>query len=338
MNTGLRVSVAVPLHNEEMVLPELIRRTCMVLDSINGGPHQLVLVDDGSCDCTLDILESAAARDSRIVVVSLSRNFGHQTALTAALDFVTGDVTVVMDGDLQDRPEEIPAFLNYFREGYDIVYAQRVKRKEPWYLRLCYFLFYRIASGLCDVPVPLDSGDFGLMSRRVVEELRRMPERQRYIRGLRSWVGFRQTGLLVERSERQAGKTKYGFIKLLKLASDGIFAFSVVPLRAAAGVGLATICIAVVYAVYALYVKFALHQSPPGFTALVLLITFLAGVHLLFLGVIGEYLGRVYEEVKSRPKYVIKKVVCNSDGMGHKYPPENQYQTWVPAATDSQRA
>jgi len=336
VNTGLRVSIAVPLHNEELVLPEFIQRAGMVLDGIDGGPHQLVLVDDGSCDHTLDILENSAAHDSRIVVVSLSRNFGHQTALTAALDFVTGDVTIVMDGDLQDRPEEIPSFLYYFREGYDIVYAQRVKRKEPWYLRLCYFLFYRIAASLCDIRVPLDSGDFGLMSRRVVEELRRMPERHRYIRGLRSWVGFRQRGVLVERSERYAGKTKYSFVKLLKLASDGIFAFSVVPLRAAAAVGLVTICLSVFYAVYAVYVRFGLHRSPQGFTALVLLITFLSGVHLLFLGVIGEYLGRVYEEVKSRPTYVVKKVVRNSDDRINEHSRESQKRRWVVTVTGDQ--
>jgi polyisoprenyl-phosphate glycosyltransferase len=308
MNSAFRLSLAIPLHNEETVLPELLRRTRAVLDRIPGGPHEIVFVDDGSTDHTFALLEEAARQDSRIRAISLSRNFGHQAALTAALDHVSGDAAVVMDGDLQDVPEAIPQFVERFHQGYDVVYAQRIRRKEPWPLRLCYFVFYRLMAKLSDVRLPLDSGDFGLMSRRVIDQVRRMPEHHRYLRGMRSWVGFRQTGLLVEREERHSGKSKYGFLRLLKLATDGIFAFSIVPIRAAALLGAAAIGVSMLYVLYALYYRFFLQQSPEGFTALIAAVTFLSGVLLFFLGIIGEYVGRIYEETKARPIYVIERV------------------------------
>jgi glycosyltransferase involved in cell wall biosynthesis len=307
MNSAFRLSIAIPLHNEETVLPELLRRTLAALDQIAGGPHEVVFVDDGSSDRTFSVLEEAARQDSRIRAISLSRNFGHQAALTAALDHVSGDATVVMDGDLQDIPEVIPQFVERYHQGYDVVYAQRVRRKEPWPLRLCYFIFYRMMATLSDVQLPLDSGDFGLMSRRVIDQLRRMPEHHRYLRGMRSWVGFRQTGLAVEREERHSGKSKYSLLRLLKLATDGIFAFSIVPIRAAALLGAAVIAASMLYVLYALYYRFFLQQSPQGFTALIATVTFLSGVLLFFLGVIGEYVGRIYEEIKARPIYVIER-------------------------------
>jgi len=303
-----RVSVAIPVYNEEAVLPELLRRTTAVLDSLPGGPHEIVLADDGSSDRTLELLEKAAETDDRLSVVALSRNFGHQTALTAALDYATGDVTILMDADLQDPPEAIPTLLDSYNQGYDVVYVRRVKRKESWWLRLCYYLFYRLLALLSVMPLPRDAGDFGLMSRRVIDEMRRMPEHHRYVRGLRTWVGFRQTGIPIERSARQAGRTKYSSIKLLMLAFDGIFAFSIVPLRAAMILGAFSIVLSGLFTLYSLYVKFWLH-SPQGFTATIVLMTFLSGVNLFFLGIIGEYLGRVYEETKARPHYVIGKVV-----------------------------
>jgi dolichol-phosphate mannosyltransferase len=309
MNQVFRLSIAVPVYNEQAVLPELVQRTCAVLDQISGGPHELVLVDDGSTDATFTVLREAAQRDSRILAISLSRNFGHQVALTAALDHVTGDATVVMDGDLQDIPEIIPQFLECYRQGYDVVYAQRIRRKESLLLRLCYFLFYRIMSKLSDVKLPVDAGDFGLMSRRVTDQLRRMPEHHRYLRGMRSWVGFRQTGIPVERVRRHSGKSKYSLLHLLKLAADGIFAFSIVPIRAAALLGAAVIGVSTIYTCYSLYAKFFLRQSPKGFTALIVAMTFLSGVLLFFLGVIGEYVGRIYEETKSRPIYMISEIV-----------------------------
>ena len=308
MSRPARVSLAIPVFNEEAVVPELLRRTTAVLDSIPGGPHEIVLVDDGSSDRTLELLEQAAEKDARIVVVSLSRNFGHQTALAAALDQVSGDVAVLLDGDLQDPPEAVPTLLDWYQQGYDVVYVQRANRKESWWLRACYYIFYRLLAALPSVQLPLDAGDFGLMSRRVVEEIRRMPEQHRYLRGLRTWVGFRQIGISMERSARHAGRTKYSPLKLLKLASDGIFAFSIVPLRAAAALGAGAIVLSLPFALYSLYAKFWMH-SPQGFTALILATIFFSGVNLFFLGIIGEYVGRIYEETKGRPHYVVLKIV-----------------------------
>jgi glycosyltransferase involved in cell wall biosynthesis len=256
----------------------------------------------------MELLEKAAEKDPRIVLVSLSRNFGHQTALGAALDQVSGDVAVLLDGDLQDPPEAVPTLLDWYQQGYDVVYVRRTNRKESWWLRACYYLFYRLLAALSSVQLPLDAGDFGLMSRRVITEMRRMPEQHRYLRGLRTWVGFRQIGIPMERSARHAGRTKYSPLKLLRLASDGIFAFSIAPLRAAAVLGAGAIGISCLFALYSLYAKFRMH-SPQGFTALILAVMFFSGLNLFFLGIIGEYVGRVYEETKGRPHYVVLKII-----------------------------
>jgi glycosyltransferase involved in cell wall biosynthesis len=309
MAGGIRLSVAVPIHNEESVLPELLRRLQGVLDTLAGGPHEIVFVDDGSTDRTYEILEEAARGDTRIVVISLSRNFGHQSAITAALDHAAGDAVVVMDGDLQDVPEVIPQFVDKYQQGYDVVYARRVRRKEPWPLRFCYFVFYRMMAKLSDTRLPLDSGDFGLMSRKVINQMRRMPEHHRYLRGIRSWVGFRQVGISVERAERHSGRSKYSLMRLMKLAADGVFAFSIVPIRAAALVGTFAMFLSVSYVAYAVYAKLFLRISPQGFTALLVAITFLSGIVLFFLGIIGEYVGRIYEETKGRPQYIVGRIV-----------------------------
>lgn len=310
-----RISVAIPLHDEEHVFPELIGRVTAVLDGLPGGPHEIVLVDDGSADRTFELIREASARDSRVVGVRLSRNFGHQAALTAALETVAGDLVVVMDGDLQDRPEDIPRFLAEHERGYDVVYAQRVQRKEGLALRASYFLFYRLLNRLSDLEVPVDSGDFALLSRRVVEELNRLPERHRYLRGLRTWVGFRQTGIPIERDRRAGGQASYTVGKLLRLGFDGIFAFSVTPLRAAWILGAVASGAASIYAGWAVFERIVLGTSPQGFTALIVAITFFAGIQLLFLGLIGEYLGRVYDEAKSRPHFVITEVVRGDGSM-----------------------
>jgi glycosyltransferase involved in cell wall biosynthesis len=309
MPAGIRLSVAIPVHNEESVLPELLQRLRRVLEGVPGGAHELVFVDDGSTDRTFELLREAAAEDSRVIGISLSRNFGHQAAISAALDHISGDAVVIMDGDLQDIPEVIPQFVEKFREGFDVVYAQRVRRKEPLLLRICYFLFYRMMARLSDIRLPLDSGDFGLMSRRVADHVRRMPEHHRYLRGMRSWVGFRQIGIPVERAERHSGKSKYSMMRLLKLAADGIFAFSIVPIRAAAIAGAGVMLLSFFYVCYAMYAKLFLHQSPQGFTALLVAITFLSGILLFFLGIIGEYVGRIYEETKARPQYIVGRIV-----------------------------
>lgn len=303
----MHVSVVIPIYNEEAMVSELLARLRSTLDAIPGGPHEIVVVDDGSSDRTAEILYQESETDPRLSVVVFSRNFGHQAALTAGLDHSTGDVTIVMDGDLQDPPECIPQFLDKYYEGYDVVYAQRVDRKEGWLLKGCYYAFYRLIGALSGIRLPLDAGDFGLMSARVVDQLRRMPERHRYLRGLRAWVGFRQTGIPVARGERYAGESKYSVAKLFKLAFDGIFSFSVAPLRFAAITGAAAMLLCVSYVAYALYAKLFLGRSPQGFTALIVAVTFLAGIQLFFMGVIGEYLGRLFEASKARPVYIVER-------------------------------
>jgi len=312
MNGDPRVSVAVPLFNEEGNVAELVHRIAAVLDGLPGGPHEMVFVNDGSIDATRRLLEEACRRDDRIVVLSLSRNFGHQAAFSAAIDHTTGDVTILMDGDLQDPPEAIPSFIDAYREGFDVVYAQRVKRKESWWLRTCYFLFYRVMVRMSRLPLPVDSGDFGLMSRRVIDAIRRAPEYHRYLRGLRTWAGFPQIGIEVERDERFAGDSKYSLMKLAGLASDAVFSFSVVPLRLVAVLGALAIAGSATFGLYALYAALVLNRSPEGFTALVLIGMFLSGVILVSLGIIGEYVGRVYEEVKARPLYVVAEIARSS--------------------------
>jgi len=303
-----RVSAAIAVYNEEANVPELLRRLSAVLNGLPGGPHEMLFVDDGSSDGTRALLESAAERDSRIVLVSLSRNFGHQAALTAALDYASGDAVVVMDGDLQDPPEAIPRLLERHREGFDVVYARRAGRKEPWWLRAAYYTFYRLLASIADLRLPLDAGDFALLSARVVAEVRRTREYHRYLRGLRTWVGFRQTGVDLDRPYRHAGRSKYSLPRLFGLALNGIFAFSIVPLRLAVVLGAIAVLLSGGFGLYSIYARLVLHQSPQGFTALIVAIVFLSGVNLFFLGVIGEYVGRVYEQVKARPVYVVASV------------------------------
>lgn len=305
----MRLSVAIPILNEESVLPELLRRVGVVLDGVPGGPHEMVVVDDGSTDRTREMLSAASQLDLRVRAILLSRNFGHQAAITAALDHVRGDLVVVMDGDLQDVPEEIPRFLAAHAEGFDVVYARRTSRKEGILLRFCYFVFYRLFARLSRLDIPLDAGDFALMTRRVVDAIRSAPERNRYLRGLRAWAGFRQCGIVVERAARAGGASKYSYGALFRLALDGLFAFSIVPIRAAMFFGALATLGATVFALYAVYAKLVLDRSPQGFTSILLVVTFMSGVILFFLGVVGEYVGRVYEETKARPLYVVEEIL-----------------------------
>jgi glycosyltransferase involved in cell wall biosynthesis len=309
VSASQRLSVVIPLYNEQQSLPPLLEELGVVLGDIPGGPHEIVAVDDGSTDATLTTLEAAARLDARLVIISLSRNFGHQAAICAGLDHATGDLVVVMDGDGQDPPGAIHRLLAKHELGYDVVYAQRVARKEGGLLRASYYLFYRAVAALSETPLPLDAGDFALLTRRVVEAIRSAPERQRYLRGLRTWVGFRQAGIPVERAERVAGTSKYDARALLRLAFDGIFAFSVVPLRAAAILGVGAMLLSFLFAGYSLLAKLFHDESPRGFTALIMAIVFLSGVQLFFLGIIGEYVGRVYEETKARPLYLVSRIV-----------------------------
>jgi dolichol-phosphate mannosyltransferase len=308
-----RVSVAVPVFNEEQVVPQLLQRVGAVLDRLPGGPHELLFVDDGSSDRTLELLEAAAREDPRIRVVVLSRNFGHQAAFSAALAHVEGEAVVLMDGDLQDAPEAIPDFVQQFEQGFEVVYARRIRRKENVLLRACYAISYRLIASLSNITLPLDAGDFALLSRRVVDALNALPERQRYLRGLRTWIGFRQIGIDVERHERWAGRSKYSLRQLAQLAFDGLLAFSVAPLRAAAVLGALGVALSVLFALYAVYDKLT-SGSPQGFTALLVAVTFLSGIQLFFMGVIGEYVGRIYEETKGRPTFIVARVIEGRSG------------------------
>jgi dolichol-phosphate mannosyltransferase len=309
-----RVSAVVPVFNEQELVEELLDRMLAMLGALPGGPHELVVVDDGSTDATPRLLDERAARESRLRVVHLSRNFGHQAALAAGLDHAAGDWIAVLDGDLQDPPEEVPRLLEKAAAGYDVVYARRVLRKETWLLRLCYSLSYRLIAALSKTAIPLDAGDFAVMSRRVVAAVRAAPEQQPYLRGLRAWVGFRQVGLDVERHERSRGRSKYSFGRLLQLLFDGLFGFSVAPLRAATVLGCGTILLSGIYLAYALAVRLFLGEAPRGFTALIAAIVFLAGVQLVFLGLIGEYVGRTFEQVKGRAVYVVERVTGGGTG------------------------
>ena len=309
MNQLSSLTVAIPAFNESAVLPELARQLCAVLDRLPGVDARVLLVDDGSTDGSRSIIERLVEKDARFEAVFLSRNFGHQAALTAALDHATGDATIVMDADLQDDPELIPELVARYEEGYDVVYAVRRHRQEPLAFRFAYWTFYRLLRRMSRVSIPTDAGDFGLMSRRVVEAVRATPERQRYLRGLRAWVGFKQTGSEVDRPARAADKSKYGTLKLVQLAMDGVFAFSLVPLRLATLLGALAIAVALVWALVVVVAKLAMDRSPQGFSAVIITIVFMSGANLFFLGVIGEYVGRTYEESKGRPQYLVDRIL-----------------------------
>ncbi len=308
MNPARCVSLAIPVFNEEAVLPELLSRVAGILDQTPGGPHEVVFVNDGSSDGSQALLETAAARDQRITVVALSRNFGHQAALSAAFDYVTGDVVLAMDADLQDTPEILPDLLRRLDEGFDVVVVRRAARKESWWLRVAYHTAYRLIARMSDIPLTVDAGDFALMTRRVVDAIRALPERERYLRGLRSWVGYRQTSVVVPRAERAGGTSKYSLGRLISLAMDGAFSFSLVPLRVSAAVGFIAFGFAILFSIYSIFVRLVLGRVPQGFTALIVVMTFLAGLVLIAVWIVGEYVGRIYAEVKHRPLYVVDTV------------------------------
>ncbi len=305
------ISVVMPVFNERENLPALYERLVRVLDA-EGQPYELVFVDDGSRDGSRDILTTLAIGDPRVVVVELARNFGHQVAISAGLDHARGDGVIVMDSDLQDPPEVLPQFIARWREGYDVVYAVRASRKENLALRFAYALFYRTLQRIANIDIPLDAGDFCLMDRRVVDVLTAMPERNRFVRGIRSWVGMRQIGLPYDREERHAGKPKYTLSRLTYLALDGIVSFSFVPLRIITMLGFIVSAISIALAIMYAVQRIAFGLTPPGFPTLIVAIFFLSGIQLITIGVIGEYVGRIFEEVKQRPLYVVRRVIQQS--------------------------
>jgi len=312
------VSIVVPLYNEEGNVAELIRRIAAIMDAVTqpGDDYEIVAVNDGSQDRTLALLRAERVRRPRLGIVDLSRNFGHQIAATAGLDAARGDAVVLMDGDLQDPPELIEAFLAKWREGYDVVFATRKSRKgESPFKLLTARIFYRTIRRLTNVSIPVDTGDFRLMSRRVVEALGQTREKHRFLRGLVSWVGYNQTGVEYERDARTFGSTKYPFSKMLKFAIDGITSFSEIPLRFATYLGFMISAFAFIYVAVILILKI-LGLNEPGYTSMMVAILFLGGVQLITIGIAGEYLGRIYDQVKERPLYLLSSIERSADPDG----------------------
>lgn len=304
-----RYSVVVPIYNEESNIPELYRRLRSVFQDLEGQV-EFVFVDDGSRDRSLMLIRQLHEQDPKVCYLSLARNFGHQVAVTAGLNFASGRAVVVMDADLQDPPELIPELIQQWQQGYQVVYAQRTQRlKESWFKRFTAHWFYRTLRHLADVDIPLDTGDFCLMDRRVVDLLNAMPERNRYIRGLRAWVGFRQTAVLFDRSPRYAGTVKYTFGKSLALAINSLVGFSKVPLRLSTYLGLAAAAVSLLMGLLVLYWRFFAPNSPlTGYTIITVVVFFLGAVQLISIGILGEYIGRIYEEIKGRPLYTLSEV------------------------------
>jgi polyisoprenyl-phosphate glycosyltransferase len=302
-------SLVIPIYNEQENIPEMYRRLMEVMKNLDGDT-EVILIDDGSRDLSLKMMRELNQQDSRIHYISLARNFGHQIAVTAGLNFVQGDAIIVMDADLQDPPELILEMIEKWREGYHIVYAQRISRqKESWFKKITAYIFYRLLNWLADVNIPTDTGDFCLMDKEVIKVLNYMPEKNRYIRGLRAWIGFNQTAVLFERHPRFAGEVKYTFRKSFSLALNGIISFSRVPLRLATYVGLISAVMALLMIVLVLYWRlFDIHSPLIGYTIITIAIFFIGAVQLISLGILGEYIGRIYEEVKGRPLYTVKEL------------------------------
>jgi dolichol-phosphate mannosyltransferase len=301
------LSIVLPVYDEEANLPLLYERITAVLAGLNLT-YEIIFVDDGSQDNGPAWLHSLTDSDPQVILVELARNFGHQVAISAGLDYAQGRGVIIMDADLQDPPELLPDFIQKWQEGYDVVYAVRAHRKESRLLRLAYSIFYRLLRVVSSIEIPLDAGDFCIMDRKVVDVLVRMPERNRFLRGIRSWVGLNQIGLVYARDSRHAGKAKYTINRLVYLALDGLVSFSYIPLRVITFLGFGVSLMSLILAIFYTVKKLTTGLSPPGFATLVVSIFFLAGIQLVTIGVIGEYVGRIFEEVKRRPLYVVRSV------------------------------
>lgn len=309
--TRALLSVVLPAYNEQEVLPLTLERFTAMRAPLAelGLDLELVFVNDGSVDRTAELLERFARDGDGIRAVNLTRNFGHQAAVSAGLSVAQGDAVAVMDCDLQDPPELLPMLVERWRSGYHVVYGVRKKRKEWFGKRFAYWLFYRILAHISDLDIPLDSGDFCLMDRSVIELLDQLPERQRFVRGLRTWVGLRQTGVEYERPARAAGEPAYTMRALVKLAMDGLVSFSSVPLRLVTRLGLLSALFAILMGAWVVWSVFTGHPTPRGWASLACLVLMMAAVQLISLGIIGEYLARVFLEVKRRPTYLIASVI-----------------------------
>ncbi len=300
----MMISIVIPVLNEEKLIDELYNQTATTLNAITSD-WEVICVNDGSTDNTLQKLILIHEKDARWKIISFSKNFGHQPAIWAGLKNAQGDFVGIMDGDLQDAPSHFTEFLQQLSPTVDIVYAVRIKRKENYFKRLAYRSFYRLMKNVLGVKVPLDSGDFCLMKKKVVNEMMEMPEHSLFIRGIRSWVGFNQVGIPCERNERFNGQPKYSTRKLMKLAYDGMFSFSDFPIKFLGRLGLIIILASIAYAGYIITKRLMWGQVPQGFTTLIIVILFFGGVQLVTVRILGEYLLRIYNESRKRPLYII---------------------------------
>ena len=306
-----KISLVIPMYYEEQVAKECYNRVTKVLKTLENYEYEVIFVNDGSKDKTLELLEEIANNDKKIKVISFSRNFGHQAAVTAGLKYATGDAIVIMDADLQDPPELMPDMLKKWEEGYDVIYGKRKARKgESAFKLLTAKAFYSTLNKLSDVEIPKDTGDFRLVDRKVVDVINSLPEHNKFLRGLFSWVGFKQFAYEYERKERFAGKTKYPLKKMLKLAQDGILSFSTKPLKIVGGLGILSVILSIGILIYSvLSFAFSWNNLTPGWTSLMCTMTFLGGVILISLWMIGEYIARIYDETKQRPQYIVDKTI-----------------------------
>ncbi len=309
MKSEFLLTVVIPAYFEEAVIEACYQALKVVIDK-NTWRYELIFVNDGSKDQTLTLLKQIAEQDRGVKVIDFTRNFGHQVAVTAGIYHSTGDATVIIDADLQDPPEVIEQMVAKWQEGYDVVYAKRKKRKgESWFKLITAKWFYRFLHSMAEVEIPMDTGDFRLMDQKVVEAFKQMPERNRFVRGMISWVGFDQTFIEYERDERLAGETKYPLKKMIRFAKDGIVSFSTKPLKMVQTLGFLTIIIAVLILCYSLMSKYIFKSVVPGWTSLMVITTFFSGVQLFSIGLLGEYIARIYDESKNRPLYLIKEKI-----------------------------
>ncbi|MDR3601347.1 MAG: glycosyltransferase family 2 protein [Desulfosporosinus sp.] len=307
MNADIRYSIVIPVYNEEAVIDQTYQRLKQVMDSTRE-PYELIFVNDGSCDHTTALIKGFRNKDDAVKLISFSRNFGHQIAITAGMDYALGAAVVVIDADLQDPPELILDMIAKWKEGYYVVYAKRTKRKgETFFKKQTARLFYRILKASTDIEIPTDTGDFRLLDRRVCEEMKRLPEKNRYVRGLVSWVGFRQTAVEYERDERLAGETKYPLKKMIKLSLDGLTSFSFKPLKMANYAGVGLIFFGFIYLAVMLFLKITTAYVISGWNLVIAMQLVLTGILLTMMGIIGEYIGRIYDEARDRPLYIVSE-------------------------------
>ncbi|PKG21822.1 glycosyltransferase family 2 protein [Niallia nealsonii] len=316
---NIKYSIIIPVFNEEQVIEHTYERLKIVLDS-TAETYELLFINDGSRDSTVDILKHLGKTDNHIKIIDFSRNFGHQIAITAGMDYAKGDAIIIIDADLQDPPELILEMIEKWKNGYDVVYAKRTARKgETFFKKQTAALFYRTLRAMTDIEIPIDTGDFRLIDRKVCEQMQNVHERNRFVRGLVSWVGFKQTAVEYERDERYAGETKYPLKRMLKLSIDGITSFSYKPLKIANYLGAALSTIGFIYMLVVLYQKLFTTTTITGWSSIIVIQLFFSGIILMMLGVMGEYVGRIYDEAKNRPLYIVQDV----------YSVENQTKTIV---------